>query len=249
MNDVPEIRTFNYQNNRQMYAGYVISIIMAITTFITFVFAMIAVPISGAFAPDGGISYPYLETLQQFPRDYIWQYLALVLVVIYLIQFSIIHSSTNENKKSYSQIALLFSVLSTIVLLITYYTQISVVPVSLLNNETQGIALLTQYNPHGLFIALEELGYILMIISFVALVPIFQGKGKLVGSIRTIYIVASAIVLIALIILSIQYGIDRKDRFEVIIISVAWLVLIINSILIGKLFKSHLKKKPNKIRI
>ena len=82
-----------------------------------------------------------------------------------------------------------------------------------------------------------------MTISFVALVPIFQGKGKLVGSIGTIYIVASAIVLIALIILSIQYGIDRKDRFEVIIISVAWLVLIINSILIGKLFKSHLRKK------
>ena len=89
MNDVPGIKIFNYQNNQQMYAGYVISIIMAITTLITFVFAIIAVPISGAHAPDGGITYPYLETLQQFPRDYIWQYLALVLVVIYLIQFSI----------------------------------------------------------------------------------------------------------------------------------------------------------------
>jgi len=222
-----------------MYAGYVVSIVLAITTLITFVFAMIAVPISGAYAPDSGISYPYLGTLPQFPRDYIWQYLALVLVVIYLIQFSIIHSSTSGNKKPYSQIALLFSALSTIVLLITYYTQISVVPVSLLNNETRGIALLTQYNPHGLFIALEELGYLLMIISFVALTPIFQGKGILVRSIRTIYIVASAIVLIALIILSLLYGIDREDRFEVIIISVAWLVLIINSILIGKLFKSH----------
>ena len=41
-----------------------------------------------------------------------------------------------------------------------------------MNGETDGIALLTQYNGHGIFIAMEELGYITMSISF--LFSLFQ---------------------------------------------------------------------------
>lgn len=34
-----------------------------------------------------------------------------------------------------------------------------------MHGETEGITLLTQYNAHGIFIALEELGYLLMSLS------------------------------------------------------------------------------------
>jgi hypothetical protein len=36
-----------------------------------------------------------------------------------------------------------------------------------MKGETDGIALITQYNEHGLFIAMEELGYITMSIALV----------------------------------------------------------------------------------
>jgi hypothetical protein len=42
---------------------------------------------------------------------------------------------------------------------------------SLMNGQAQGIALLTQYNPYGVFIVLEELGYLLMSLSFLFLAP------------------------------------------------------------------------------
>jgi hypothetical protein len=29
-----------------------------------------------------------------------------------------------------------------------------------MNGETDGLSILTQYNPHGIFIALEEIGYL-----------------------------------------------------------------------------------------
>jgi hypothetical protein len=56
------------------------------------------------------------------------------------------------------QIGLSFALIAAGVLLSIYFVQFSVVPVSLMNGQTEGIALLTQYNPYGVFIVLEELG-------------------------------------------------------------------------------------------
>ncbi len=33
-------------------------------------------------------------------------------------------------------------------------------------NETEGIPLMTQYNEHGIFIAMAELGFVLMSVAF-----------------------------------------------------------------------------------
>jgi hypothetical protein len=242
MNTELSSTVFNGETKQLMRAGFIFSISMAIITIITFAFAMIAIPISGANAPDGGIQYPYLDTLQQFPRDYIWQFSALFLIINYLVQYSIIHSSVRENKKIFTQIGLIFAIMSGLTLLITYFTQVTIVPISLQSNETQGIALITQYNPHGLFIALEELGYILMILSFIALIPVFNIKEKYCKPINIVYGIAVVLVIIALSLISFQYGIDRKDRFEVIIISISWLVLIVNSILLSRLFSKYIKE-------
>ncbi len=35
-----------------------------------------------------------------------------------------------------------------------------------------------QYNPHGLFIALEEIGYVMMAVSFFAVAPVFFGERR-----------------------------------------------------------------------
>jgi len=44
-----------------------------------------------------------------------------------------------------------------------------------------------------------------------------------------------------LAVLSIIYGLDRMDRFEVAVISIDWLVLVINGVLLSLLFRRQLK--------
>jgi hypothetical protein len=53
--------------------------------------------------------------------------------------------------------------------------------------------------------------------------------------------------MIFLTVISISYGLDRMDRFEVAVISIEWLVLIINGVLLSLLFRRQLKVKrePN----
>lgn len=204
---------------------------LSLITLITFVFAMVAVPISGANAPNGGILYPYLETIERYPRDYIWQYLAMFMICIYFINIIFLKTIVNREKQIFIQIASSFALIATTTLLINYYVQVNVVPISLMNQEYEGIALITQYNPHGLFIALEELGYIMMVISFGFLVPVF--RGEYTKTIAVIYLLAVIIAIVSFIFISIQYALDKLDRYEVIIISTTWLVLVINGIITG----------------
>jgi hypothetical protein len=123
------------------------------------------------------------------------------------------------------------------ILIADYFVQISVVQPSLVNGETEGIAILTQYNPHGVFIALEEIGYIIMSIAFISLVPVFSGSDRLNGTIRWVFIISFILIIISFIMISFKYGIKREYRFEVAAITINYMTLIVSGILMSRLFR------------
>jgi hypothetical protein len=110
-----------------------------------------------------------------------------------------------------------------------------------MSGETEGITLLTQYNAHGVFIILEELGYLLMSLSFLFMAPVFVNKNRLESAVRWVFVISFALTVIAFTLISINYGLDRQDRFEVAVISIDWLVLIVNGVLLSLVFKRQLK--------
>lgn len=224
--------------------GYYAALLTTIITVITFGFAMIAIPISGANCPPGEcVEYPYLDTVSQFPRDFLWMPLAMLLVLIYLILIVAIQAYAENHKKIFGQIGLVFAVISAVILLGAYFTQFSVVPVSLMNGETDGLPLLIQYNAHGLFIALEELGYLMMSLSFLFAAPVFAGRGRRESAVRWVFIAGFGLTIAALVAISIMFGLERLDRFEVFAITIDWLVLIINGVLLSMVFRRHLKEQ------
>ena len=143
------------------------------------------------------------------------------------------HRITAKEMQLFSHIALIFAIISGIILVSTYFIQITVIPASLINNETEGIPLFVQYNPHGMFIAFEELGYLFMSFSFWFIPFTFNRSGGYGIYIRWVFRIAFLMVLVSFIIIAIQYGVMREDRFEVTIITINWLTLIINGILIS----------------
>jgi hypothetical protein len=227
------------QNKIANLFGFYSAAALAVITIISFALGIMAVPISGANAPGGGLPYPYLDTLQQFPKDYFWMIGAMLLLLTYVVLMVSINSIVDTGKKLISQLGVLFSVMAAVILLLNYFIQISVVPVSLANNETAGITLITQYNPHGIFIAAEELGYILMSISFLFAAVVFSGKNRLEAWIRWIFVVSFVLTILSFLGIMALFGIERQDRFEVIVISINWLVLIINGTLLGIFFKKR----------
>ena len=223
--------------------GFYTAIFTLIMTVVTFGFAITAIPISGANCGDLCIKYPYLNTLSQFPKDYLWMPLAFILTLSYLALMVCIHAYASSQRKIFSQIGLAFALMATMTLVGDYFVQFSVVPISLMSGETEGITLLTQYNAHGVFIVLEELGYLLMSLSFLFMAPVFVNKNRLESAIRWVFVISFFLTLIAFTLISFNYGLDRQDRFEVAVISIDWLVLIVNSVLLSIVFKRQLKSE------
>jgi hypothetical protein len=221
--------------------GLYSAILTAVVTVVTFSLAITAVPNAGAGCRVDCVEYPYLDTLSEFPGDYLWMPPAMILVVLYVILVAAIHARATPHKKIYGHIGLSFALIAAAVLLGDYFVQFSVVPISLMNGQTEGIALLTQYNPHGVFIVLEELGYLLMSLSFVFLAPVFAHEGRLATAVQWIFVAGFAVTMVLLVAISVAHGLDRMDRFEIAAISIDWLVLAINGVLLSLLFRRQLK--------
>ena len=216
--------------------GFYASLILSVTTVVTFALAITAIPISGANCPGNCVSYPYLDTLPQYPRDFVWMYFATLLMLVYLVFVAAIQAYAPETRKLYAMIAFAFSIVAAVVLVSVYYVQGYVVPASLMNAETDGLALLIQYNPHGVFIALEELGYLVMSLSFLFLGLSFGHGDRLQSAVRWVFYCGFAAAALALVVFTAGYGLQRLDRLEVSLISVDWFVLVVNGLLLAVLF-------------
>jgi hypothetical protein len=165
----------------------------------------------------------------------------MLLMLSFVALIACIHNYAPDGKKVFTQIGLSLSIMSATVLFLVYYTQVSVIQSSLLKGETYGISLLTQYNPHGLFIAIEEMGYLLMSLALSAIAFVFDPSNKREKAIRWILIINLILVILSLIIISYKYGIQREYFFEVAIITFTYITLILSGILMARLFKLGLK--------
>lgn len=225
---------FNYK------FAYIISISTAIITFLTFTMAVCTPPISGPFCQNGCIEYPYVnDIISRFPRDYIWMYGAMVVSLMFVVFMLNINLLATGNRKIFGRIGVAFSIIAATILFTDYFIQVFVVQASLLNDETSCLVFWTQYNPHGIFIALEEVGYIIMCISLLSIVPVFSKDSRLELSIRRVFISGFILNVIAFFLVTIKYGVNREYYFEVAVISFDWLMLIIAGILLSKLFKKQ----------
>ena len=221
--------------------GFYSSFVLSILTLVTFGFAITAIPPSGPYCPDNCMSYPFPDILLYYPRDYHWMYLAIFQLFAFVIFIVTNHFIANAANKLYTFLSISFTLISSTVLLIAYFTQFSVVPISVMKGETNGIALITQYNEHGLFIAMEELGYITMSIALFFLAFAFTKNTRVEKIIRILLISQMFATIMAFIFYSIKFGIDRSYRFEVATITINWLVLIIVGIMIGLHYRRRLK--------
>lgn len=213
-------------------------------TAFAFGLASRAVPISGVNCPGDCLEYPYLDTADRFPTDYVWMYPAIGLVLAYVLMLASMRTLAPGRRRIFGSMAVATAVVAAAVLVPNYWVQSSVVPASIAAGENEGITLLTQYNPHGLFIALEEVGYLVMSISFLLAIPLVAGSGLRRRVVRWLFAAGFVVPVATLAVFTIIYGLDRQDRLEVVLIAVDWIVLIVNGILLALVFRSQLHATP-----
>ena len=220
--------------------GYRISFFTAILTIITFAIAIFTPPLSGPFCKADCFQYPFTDIVSRFPRDYFWMYPAMILMLAYLVMITSVHQTVANEKKHFSLISVSFAIMATLVLFTDYFMQVSVIQPSLLAGETDGISILSQFNPHGIFIVLEEIGFLFMNISFFCLIPTFSNNNTNQKAIKLTSVIGFSLTIISLLLISIIHGINREYRFEVAVISITWIELIVIGFLYARYFKKML---------
>jgi len=161
-------------------------------------------------------------------------YPGFLLAPLFVVLMACIHHYAPDDKKIFGQIGLSFALIYAAVITVDYFIQFVVIEPSILSGETAGLSLFTQYNPHGIFIALEGLGYFMMSAAFLFMAPLFAG-GRLERTIRWFFVASFALAVSAFVSLSLL-GYDIV-AFEVTILLINWIVLIASGVLLSVIFK------------
>ena len=205
----------------------VVSLAMAITT----------PPHSGPYCRSGCVGYPYTDVAAYVPRDYLWMYPAVVLTLLTMVLVECIHYEVVPSRALLSRIAVAFTTMGVAILVVDYASQLTFLQPALLLGETEGLSPWSQYNAHGVFIALENVGYGLLNFDFLFIgLAIVRTPRKLWRAAALVFVGGGALTLAALVFYAASYRVRLDYRFEVAAIGVTWLVLIAAPMLLSIAF-------------
>jgi uncharacterized membrane protein YgdD (TMEM256/DUF423 family) len=180
------------------------------------------------------IQYPYvLSTIR--PIDYGVWIPGFLIAPILVVLIACIHFQAPANKKIFSQIGLSFALIYAGIITADYFIQLTVILPSILSNETEGLALFSMYNPHGLLVALESLGYLMMNTALLVIAAVFAGRSRVERAIRWLFVIGFVLAVGSFSVITLAgYQIVY---FEIAIITINVIVLIASGALLSLFFK------------
>jgi hypothetical protein len=176
--------------------------------------------------------------------NYVWTFIKAIdytlfipgflLAPVFLVLMVCIHYYASYDKKIFSLIGLIFAVIYATLITSDYFILWTVTLPSIVSGETVGISLLSMYNPHGIFVALESIAYLMMSIALLCIAPVFEG-GRTERVLRWIFIGGFILAIGSLVgIFLMNYDIVI---FEIAIITIYCPILIVSGILLGFIFR------------
>ncbi len=182
---------------------------------------------SGPYCLQDCIDYPFADIARFYPQEYLWMYAMLMASFALIVLGGATVSLTPVARRPLARIGNGFGLLAAAALAICYFIQIEVIQPSVLAGETTGIAVLTQYNEHGVFIALEDLGYLALAPALAGLTAGLKPLGRLFAIAFWVAGIGAVLVVGAFLYISIVYGVSRSYYFEVFSILIDWIVMLV----------------------
>lgn len=205
---------------------------MSVVRAVAAALAGVALPNSGRNCRVDCVGYPVTGQVvaAQFPRDYLWMLPAMLALLLLSVLVAVLHEYAGDAGPAARVSALLgfgLAALGSGLLLVDCFVQVTVVQPSFEKGQLDGLALITQYNPNVVLIAVEEIGYLLIDASPSCAGPRSSPTPPAPAA-PSAGFSASGVgaTLVALIRVAAIYGTDRQDTFEVAAISIVWVVLI-----------------------
>ncbi len=178
--------------------------------------------------------------------NYVWSYIKVIdyalfipgflLAPVFVILMVCIHYYASLDKKIFSLIGLAFAIIYATVITADYFILWTVVLPSIIHGETAGLSLFSMYNPHGIFVALESVAYLMMSLALLLIAPVFQG-GKIENALKWIFIIGFILAIGSLFgVFLMNYDIVM---FEIAILAIYCPLLVISGVLLAIIFRRN----------
>jgi hypothetical protein len=168
---------------------------------------------------------------------------AMVATLSYVAFLLALQARARPDRPLIGKLGVVLSAMAAVTILADYFLQVAVIQPSVLAGEADGVAMLSQYNPHGVFIALEELGYLLMSASMACMAPTLSKATQLERTVRWVFGGGLVVALTALTWFMLEYGHRRAYLFEVAVISIVWLTLIPSAFMMAVDFRRDASRR------
>ncbi len=119
---------------------------------------------------------------------------SLLLAPTFVVLMVSLHYYASPDKKIWSHLGIAFALIYAVMASINYITQLTVVRLSILNKETDGLAMFVMGNSHSIFWALAS-SYAFMNLAMLFAAPVFDG-GRLERAIRWLFVANGASVVV-----------------------------------------------------
>jgi hypothetical protein len=160
-------------------------------------------------------------------------YPAIVLTLLIMVLVQCINYQIEPSRRVLSGIGLTLIAVGAGTLIIDYAVQLTFIQPAVLLGETEGLSPWSQYNPHGVFVALENVGYGLLNLAFLFIgIAMLRTTSRLWRAAACVFAVGGGLTLALLVLYSAFYRVRLDYRFEVTAIGVTWLVLIVAPVLL-----------------
>ncbi len=218
-------------------AAFWAALLTAVFAAVSLGVAVTTPPRSGPFASSQSpLAYPYAGAARFVPRDFLWMYPALLMMFAFLALAVCLHQRAAPEHRLPATLGLCLATISVGVIAVDYFIQLQTVQPALRNGEGAGLAALTQYNPHGVYVTLENLGFLVMSIALAFLAPAL-GRSRPERVTRWLYLVCAGLAVLAFVGMSAFYGFALEYRLEVALISLTWLTLVVSGGLLAVAFR------------
>lgn len=156
---------------------------------------------------------------------------SLLLAPTFVVLMVSLHYYAAPDKKIWSHLGIAFALIYAVMASVNYILQLTVVRLSIVNKETDGLAMFVMGNSHSIFWALAS-AYIFMNLAMLFVAPIFHG-GRLERWIRWLFIANGASVVVSI------FGVSVDSPAIYLLVSlVPWCIIFsLATALVAVLFK------------
>lgn len=213
------------------------AIITALAAALALGIGVFTPPRGGVLCTSGCIAYPYTDAAPFVAGDSVWIYPAIVMAIAFVALTASLHQLAPSGGRPAGLLAMALAVLAAGLLVGDYFVHLMVVMPSLARGEGASVAAFSMYNAHGVFIALENAGYFVMGLAFLAVAGAIDRSSRLERTIRRVFLLAGVLAVGGLIVLVALLGADLDVRYEVAAISIDYLCLALGGTLLAVRFR------------